>query len=145
MVSEEPSARPGTEDVTLGRRVVAFLVDVVVLALVGAIPAVAVATPWSGAPRNPGTYVLYVLLFVTYFTYLEGSTGQTIGKRLVGIVVVDLEGDPIGYREALVRTLLRVVDFLPTLYIVGLVLILVTDRWQRLGDIAAGTVVVRTG
>lgn len=144
MVFERPSPRPGTEDDALGRRVAAFLVDLLVVAVAVLLPAAVLAGPEGVGPPDPAAYGLAGLLLLAYLVAFEGSSGQTIGKRLLGIVVVDLEGDPIGYRAALVRTLLHVVDFLPTLYIVGFVLILVTDRWQRVGDIGAGTVVVLT-
>ncbi|MFB6175689.1 MAG: RDD family protein, partial [Halobaculum sp.] len=81
-----------------------------------------------------------------YFVYLEGSRGQTVGKQLVNIVVVTEDGDHIGYGEAVVRTLLRMIDAIGFVfpYLVGLLLIATSDRGQRLGDRLAGTVVVRT-
>jgi uncharacterized RDD family membrane protein YckC len=60
------------------------------------------------------------------------------------IVVVTEDGDPIAYRESAIRTLLRIVDALPFFYIVGLVAIYVTDRKQRVGDLVADTIVVKT-
>jgi uncharacterized RDD family membrane protein YckC len=60
------------------------------------------------------------------------------------IVVVTEDGGAIDYKPAAIRTVLRIVDALPFLYVLGLVLIVVTDRNQRLGDIVADTVVVRT-
>jgi uncharacterized RDD family membrane protein YckC len=78
-----------------------------------------------------------------YFIFFELVwNGQTPGKRAVGIRVLTVRGEPVTFVHVLVRNLLRVVDFLPSSYIVGAVSILVTRRSQRLGDLAAGTIVV---
>ena len=69
--------------------------------------------------------------------------GQTPGKRVAGIRVLTTRGEPVTLVHALVRNLMRLVDILPTSYMVGAICILVTRRSQRLGDLAAGTVVVR--
>jgi len=78
-----------------------------------------------------------------YFWLFEARGGTTLGKRLLGLRVVDTSGRRIGYSKAFVRTALRVVDFLPFACVAGAVTIAVTRRHQRLGDLAAGTVVVR--
>lgn len=68
--------------------------------------------------------------------------GQTPGKRLFGIAVLNDDGTPLRWPGALTRNLLRAVDFLPFLYAFGLVAMLVNRDFKRLGDLAAGTVVV---
>ena len=68
--------------------------------------------------------------------------GQTPGKSVMGLRVVSDDATPIGWNDSLVRNLLRVVDFLPFGYGAGLVSIVSTRRFQRLGDLAAGTLVV---
>ena len=92
-----------------------------------------------------GVLVLVMLLIAwSYFILLEWLwQGQTIGKRLFGLRVIRDDGAPAGFIAVLIRNLLRVIDFLPALYGVGLVSVIVTSRSQRLGDIAAGTYVVR--
>jgi uncharacterized RDD family membrane protein YckC len=69
--------------------------------------------------------------------------GRTPGKRLCGLRVVTARGGPITFRTSAIRNLLRVVDFLPAAYATGATLIVATRRNQRLGDLAAGTLVVR--
>jgi uncharacterized RDD family membrane protein YckC len=69
--------------------------------------------------------------------------GRTLGKRAMGIRVVRLDGSPVGFFEAAVRNLLRVIDFLPMAYAVGICALLITRRNRRIGDLLAGTVVVR--
>ena len=69
--------------------------------------------------------------------------GQTLGKRTLGIRVVDAEGLRLLPNQVIIRNLLRAIDFLPAFYLVGGVASLVTRAGQRLGDVAARTVVVR--
>lgn len=89
--------------------------------------------------------VLGTVAGTLYYIVLEGIGGQTVGKAIVGIAVVSDDGSRCTYRAATVRTVLRVVDALPAAYLVGLLGIRLTVRRQRLGDVAANTVVVRTG
>jgi uncharacterized RDD family membrane protein YckC len=68
--------------------------------------------------------------------------GQTPGKRLFGIAVLNDDGTPVRWPGALTRNLLRAADFLPLFYGVGLIAMLANRDFKRLGDLAAGTVVV---
>jgi uncharacterized RDD family membrane protein YckC len=68
--------------------------------------------------------------------------GQTPGKRLFGLAVLNDDGTPLRWPGALTRNLLRAVDFLPFFYAFGLVAMLLNRDFKRLGDLAAGTVVV---
>jgi len=69
--------------------------------------------------------------------------GQTLGKHIFGLRVVGDRGEPINWVQALLRNLVRLVDFMPGLYGIGLVVLFLNGRGKRLGDLAAGTVVVR--
>jgi uncharacterized RDD family membrane protein YckC len=71
--------------------------------------------------------------------------GQTPGKRLFGMAVLNDDGTPVRWPAALTRNLLRAADFLPFFYGVGLITMLVSRDFKRLGDLAAGTVVVYHG
>jgi uncharacterized RDD family membrane protein YckC len=90
----------------------------------------AVAWPWQ------------VLLGFAYFTIPEALFGATPGKQLVGICVVRADGAPLTFKAVLVRNVLRIVDWLPLLYVLGGALTLLSERSQRLGDMVAGTTVV---
>lgn len=136
---ERPQPETGTEGGVVWRRAVAVIIDIV---LVGIIVSALGAVLFRGRLAAIGGLVGLALSFA-YYIYLEGTYGQTLGKMALGLVVVTEEGGPIGYGPATVRSLLRVVDVLPVFYLLGFVLVLLTDRSQRLGDIAAGTVVVR--
>lgn len=77
-----------------------------------------------------------------YYIVCEALVGMTVGKRLVGIRVVAEDGEHAGLAPAVIRNLLRLVDGL-FFYLVGAVFALTSPRGQRLGDRAAGTLVVR--
>jgi uncharacterized RDD family membrane protein YckC len=94
---------------------------------------------WSG-------WVVFLELLIAwlYFVLLEWLwNGQTIGKRLFGLRVISEDGEPARFVAVIVRNLVRVVDFLPILYGLGVVMLIVSPRSQRLGDYAGGTFVVR--
>ena len=84
--------------------------------------------------------VIELFYFVVFETLWRG---RSPGKRLLGLGVVSEDGLPVSFGASLVRNLLRSADILPSSYTTGLVTMLVSKRTQRLGDIAAGTVVVR--
>jgi uncharacterized RDD family membrane protein YckC len=89
--------------------------------------------------------VLLTAFFVEWLlpAWFEATwNGQTPGKRAMGIAVLNDDGTPLRWPGALTRNLLRAVDFLPVLYGVGLVAMLSNRDFKRLGDLAAGTVVV---
>jgi uncharacterized RDD family membrane protein YckC len=84
--------------------------------------------------------IAFFSLWFNYFTFCEWRWGQTIGKNATGIEVRSLDGaDRLTFGQASIRNLLRLVDF----FVIGEVMILATERRQRLGDRAAKTVVTR--
>lgn len=91
--------------------------------------------------------LLVVGLFATQWLYWTlGEVffhGQTVGKRVLGIRVVRMDGSPVGLYESAVRNLCRAVDFLPMLYAGGCLSMLLTAQHRRLGDLLAGTLLVR--
>jgi uncharacterized RDD family membrane protein YckC len=83
------------------------------------------------------------LIIWGYFTLFEAFwNGQTLGKHAMKLRVIKDSGRQITFFEALSRNLLRFVDYMPALYLVGVITMLCTKRHQRLGDLAAGTIVV---
>jgi uncharacterized RDD family membrane protein YckC len=69
--------------------------------------------------------------------------GQSPGKRVVGLRVVKSDGSPVGFVEAAIRNLARIADVFPALYTTGALCVALTPRHQRLGDLLAGTLVVK--
>lgn len=141
MVFERPEPEMGTEGDVLLKRIVAIIIDSILLFVVTAV-LVGIFVAISSRLSVLGN-LLGLLIAFAYFVYFEGESGQTIGKRVMDLVVVTEDGEPIDYGTAAIRTVLRIIDGL-FLYLVGFIVVLVTDRKQRLGDIAADTVVVRT-
>ena len=78
----------------------------------------------------------YPVLFEVY------RGGQTWGKKLFNIKVVNDDLTPVKFSASLIRNLLRTADFFPLFYVFGIISVVVSRRFQRLGDLAAGTVVV---
>ncbi|AOW79683.1 RDD domain containing protein [Halodesulfurarchaeum formicicum] len=141
MVRSNP--RLETRNDTLIARLLAFAVDAVLLTVGLAVLGGVTATV---APRLVGVVGLLIWpLALGYFVVFEWTSGQTPGKRLFGITVVQADGRPASLLAAILRNVLRIVDALPTAYLLGGVLIYRSDDGQRLGDVIGNTVVVKTG
>ena len=125
---------------TIRARALAYAVDVV--AVLGAVVLAQCARGRRSIRGVVRGFVVAGLLAGPYHVLLEGGVGQTVGKRLLGIAVVREDGGPCTYRAALIRTLYRFVDWFPAAYGVGLLSMVLDGRCRRLGDRAAGTVVV---
>lgn len=93
-----------------------------------------------------GFGILFLIMFILEWFYpvlFEVlSKGSTPGKKAMGLVVIHRDGTPVGWDSSIIRNLLRVADFLPIAYGCGLCAMLFSDGFQRLGDLAAGTLVV---
>jgi uncharacterized RDD family membrane protein YckC len=128
----------------LGSRFIARLLDSVIQ--LGIIIVLAIGTALASPPGTVRAGVL-ALTFLVIFAYDVPfevlNSGRTIGKMTAGIRVVAVGGEPVSFLGSAIRNILRIVDFLPVAYAVGSITIVVTSRDQRLGDLAAGTVVVR--
>lgn len=122
-------------------RTLAWLVDVSIRAGVSLLIIILLA--FMGSLGIGLAMILIFLLEWFYPVWFElRSQGQTPGKRLLNIYVAQLDASPISPAASVVRNLLRVVDFLPFFYGFGLASCLLTKRFQRLGDLAANTVVL---
>jgi uncharacterized RDD family membrane protein YckC len=87
----------------------------------------------------------YFIISIGYGILLEWTwRGQTIGKKMLRLRVIDVEGMRLQFDQVMTRNLLRFVDMLPAFYFVGGLACLLNRNCQRLGDIAANTVVIRT-
>lgn len=135
-----PEPEMSTENDVLGIRIVAAIIDSIVASIVGGIVGLLI-----GVLLNSLLVIVLVASIapLLYFIILEGKYGQTAGKRLLGLIVVHEDGSPCTMSSSAIRNILRVIDVFGS-YLLGLVVILLTDRNQRVGDLAGGTVVVRT-
>ncbi len=90
------------------------------------------------------TILLFFILQIGYGIFCEWAwRGQTVGKRILRLRVMDVQGLRLQFSQVVIRNLLRFVDALPAFYLVGGVACLINRRAQRLGDIAANTIVIR--
>jgi uncharacterized RDD family membrane protein YckC len=109
----------------------------------------------GGAGPSPGTLLLLVAVWIVveftlqwgYFVVCEVlMQGRSPGKAALGLRVVRDGGLPVGLRDSMVRNLMRMADMLPPgSYLVGLLSMVISSEHKRLGDYAAGTLVVREG
>ena len=127
----------------LGSRFTSSLVDTTLQ--VAAIVPFLLAGGLIGGLAGPAVALLAILLVAigvpTAFDAF--AAGRTPGRRLSGLQLVTEEGATVPFVPAATRNIIRIVDFLPFFYCVGVLAILATPRNQRLGDLAAGTLVVR--
>lgn len=142
------------------RRFLAYLLDLLIcyavfvaltlLVMLAFVGTAGISDAADGAAAT-GIGLLLVVLFAIqwlYFAVLEAWQGRTPGKRALGLRVVTATGRPIGFRAAALRNVLRAADALPLTYsggllsIAGLVSMSATRRFQRLGDLVAGTIVI---
>lgn len=121
------------------QRIFAFILDNLagtILAL-GVVAVLKADNPYAGA-------LALCLTYLGYFFTFEALWSRTPGKYFQGLVVVNLDGSRCGWRAALIRTLLRAVEANPLLFggVPAGIAISASQRRQRLGDLAAGTLVV---
>ena len=127
-------------------RLMAMLVDLMVVGAAGKVIDKLTAPFFAIGDDAPAAIrvVLYFLLTFLYGILCEWLLrGQTLGKRMFKLRVVDAAGLRLEPSQIVIRNLMRLVDGLPAFYLVGGVSCLLNARMQRLGDIAAATVVVR--
>lgn len=87
-------------------------------------------------------FFVTALLPFAYYVFFEAFwKGQTPGKKMLGIRVRMADGTPLTFQASLIRNLLRVADFLPVGYFLGIIAMVVNPKFQRIGDLAANTMV----
>lgn len=145
----------GYEVAGIGSRFLAAVVDTTLIALLLLVTNFLLLTianaagPAGGPSGDAAAWFVAVLGLVSFFVlwgyyiFFEMLwNGQSPGKRLVGLRVIRSDGSPIGVVESIIRNLIRIIDFLPLYYGAGVVVMFVSRRAQRLGDLAASTLVV---
>jgi uncharacterized RDD family membrane protein YckC len=137
----------------IGSRFIAVLVDyliwgagALVLVLVGVVVLPAMNAFNKLSAQWTVALVVFAIFLVNwgYFTLFEAFwNGRTPGKRVARIRVIQRSGRPIGLFESMARNLVRYIDQIPFFYAIGVITMFCTRQHQRLGDLAAGTLVVR--
>ena len=136
----------------LGTRFCAIVIDhvpIVTLSIALTVLAYFVFPSWfqgpSGAMRLATLFssILVTLMFGYFLVFEWLMRGQTPGKKIIKIRVIREDGTPVTIYEVFVRNVVRLVDFLPGLYTVGVLFMFPSRLSKRLGDIAAGTIVIK--
>jgi uncharacterized RDD family membrane protein YckC len=96
-----------------------------------------------GFELEGGLALLYYLISYLYYILMEAYMGGTVGKLILGMRVELEDGSPVSIGASIIRNLLRIVDFLPFAYILGIIMISTSPLKQRLGEWVAKTVVVK--
>src|ERR1700674_4665638 len=130
----------------LGTRAIAQVLDILII--LGILTAVYfVAASFAVVGSAAAVLFLVIGAFVVIFGYFWVSealwSGQTIGKKAFRLRVVGDRGEPLTFMQAGIRNVVRIVDFLPYGYGVGFVVMFANGKGKRLGDLAAGTIVVK--
>lgn len=135
------------EGIALGLRIAgpvvrscAWAIDMLIRA--GLYLAIAIPFTFLGGLGFGLSLVVFFLIEWFYPVFFELRQGATPGKKAMGLEVIQDNGTPISWSASLLRNLLRAADFLPFLYAAGLLSMLLSRNFQRLGDLAAGTLVV---
>ena len=131
----------------LATRGIAELLDLLILSVVlAAVYFAAIAVAAAGSD-TVGYLVAIIGTFVVVFGYHWACeafwSGQTVGKKAFRLRAVGDRGEPLTFMQAGIRNVVRIIDFLPYAYGVGVVVLFINGRGKRLGDLAAGTVVVK--
>ncbi|HET7025439.1 MAG TPA: stage II sporulation protein M [Gemmatimonadales bacterium] len=143
LVETPESVTLGYEAARIGSRSLAAAVDHAIL-IAGLIGLSALRVIPLGSLATAGLIALSTAVALGYFIGFESWwQGQTPGKRLVGIRVVRITGHPAGFGPVVIRNIVRMADFFPPPYVTGFLFLFFHPRARRLGDLAAGTLVVR--
>jgi uncharacterized RDD family membrane protein YckC len=133
----------------VGRRIAAALIDLVVVFGLFLVLGFTIGesetsdASFSVELGGPAT-IVWIVLGLLYYFGTEAAWGRTLGKLILGLRVLRLDGGRAGGRPVAIRTAMRAIDVLPFLYLVGFVVLMSTGKGhQRLGDMAAGTLVAR--
>ncbi|MFB1050948.1 RDD family protein [Paraliobacillus sp. JSM ZJ581] len=138
----------------LGSRAAAFIIDQFILLIVNTILFIGLLLVMDTDFNlfylfdNGGLLIAIVIIlffiinfgYYIFFEFLWG--GKTIGKRVIGLRVIQDSGHPMTLLSSVIRNMMRLVDALPSLYFVGMLLVFLHPKHKRLGDLTAGTIVI---
>lgn len=129
----------------LGSRFLSSLVDTTLQVLVWGLLLLGASPLGAGASAAVAGLAFLAVGVAAPACFDAFGRGRTPGRRLAGLQLLSEDGAPVTLVPAVVRNVARIIDFLPALYSIGVISVLATSRNQRLGDLAAGTLVVRVG
>lgn len=130
---------------SVGDRIVALIVDRLIL-IAYAIILMVIATQANFSGDVMALYIFVVCIPAIFYTLLSEvfMNGQTIGKRVMKIKVISVNGSQPSFSQYLMRWLFRIIDLLMTSGILAVIMVAVNEKRQRLGDVVAGTTLIKT-
>ena len=131
---------------SVGPRIVAHLIDLLCYIAISIGLSTFIGFVFAPVPElgQAVATLIFAFAFFLYFIVSEGAfQGYTMGKKLMKMRVLNVDGTPITWRTSILRNLLRVADMLPAIPLVGLIMLFLNPRSQRVGDLVAGTIVIR--
>ncbi|MEH7743678.1 RDD family protein [Neobacillus drentensis] len=138
----------------LGSRSAAFIIDQLLLMAFNILSLIVLFFVLDGMSKMEFIFIgnslpiaiTIIALFLVngsyFFAYEFFSGGRTLGKKLMGIRVIQENGHSITLMSSFIRNLIRIIDSLPTAYFLGIIMIFFHSKHKRLGDLVAGTIVV---
>ena len=127
----------------IGSRGLAALIDLAIQAALIAFVAIIATSSDSAAADAVAVVAGFIFFFGYHIAFETLNAGQSIGKVALRLRVVRTDGGPISFVRSSIRSLLRIIDILPSFYLVGIVAVFSTERNQRLGDLSADSIVVQ--
>ncbi len=133
---------------SLGERIVAYILDYILLIIYALIIIfIVIGSTGFGQFLDKNGWLVFLFILPMFFYDLACEmlfNGQSLGKKIMGIRVISLNGEQASFGQYLIRWLFRLIDFTFTSWLCGLVLVAATEKRQRLGDLIAGTTLVKT-
>ncbi|MFL6518461.1 MAG: RDD family protein, partial [Bacillus sp. (in: firmicutes)] len=138
----------------LGSRSAAFIIDQLLLMTFNILSVILLFFVLDGMSKMEFIFIgnslpiaitiiaLFLVNWGYFFVFEFFSGGRTIGKKLMGIRVIQENGHSITLLSSFIRNLIRIIDSLPTAYFLGVIMIFFHSKHKRLGDLVAGTIVV---
>ncbi|MBP2239826.1 putative RDD family membrane protein YckC [Cytobacillus eiseniae] len=137
----------------LGSRTAAFIIDQLILTVINILIVIALLFYMNGMsffymlemnslPIAIAIILIFLINWGYFFIFEFFSGGKTIGKKIIGIRVIQENGHSITLLSSFIRNLLRIIDSLPANYFLGLIMIFFHSKHKRIGDLVAGTIVV---
>ena len=150
VIGETDDIKEELEYASIGTRFVAIFIDgLIITPIIFLLALFSIVTIANKDAPIILICIVIISVYIVYFTILEGpfNNGQTIGKRVMSIRVVNEANESTTYTKSLIRNILRFVDQIPFFphYLVGFIAIYLSDKNQRIGDMAAKTIVIKEG
>lgn len=133
----------------LGERVAAYLIDFAMFLVIYFFSLIALAIIGIESTLENSTIVILVIIFAVCYVFYDllcevAFNGQSLGKKLLKIKVVSIDGGQASIGQYFIRWVFRIIDFTLTSNLLGFISVAVSEKKQRIGDIVAGTTLIRT-